>query len=468
MKFLLFFLTPFLLLTACSKTEEVRSSKRLPNIIFIMADDLGYGDLGIYGQQRVPTPHIDSLAGQGIRFTQAYAGGPVCTPSRCALMTGLHNGHTAARDNVPHYNTYLKEEDNTVAELLKDRGYRCGGIGKWSLGDPGTEGDATNQGFDMWYGYQNQDHAHYYFPEYLDDSDSPSGRAEFPENSKTRSVYSHDAMTERALNFIIESREEPFFLYAAYTVPHFASRNEDPDGLAVPSLEPFTDKPWSLAARKYAAMVAKLDNDVGRIVDLVDEIGLGEHTLIIFTSDHGPLGRGPVDELNSNGPLRGAKRTMYEGGLRVPFIARWPGKIPANKVSNEIITFWDMLPTFAEIAGVRTPRDIDGHSVLNAIKGGTNDSSHEYLYWDYGHCRQRYDQAVRLGNWKGIRLGLDSPIQLYDLSADLSETHDLANEYPDVVENINSIMESAATPNSRYSIGDLYTGSPIWQPSNHW
>jgi len=200
-------LIPALMLSACSKSEQISEKEKLPNIIFIMADDLGYGDLACYGQQKMATPHIDSLAGEGIRFTQAYAGGPVCTPSRSVLMTGLHNGHTPARDNVPHYDTYLKDEDVTIAELLKEEGYRTGGIGKWSLGDPGTIGDATNQGFDMWYGYQNQDHAHYYFPEYLDDSDSPNGRAEFPGNSKTRDVYSHDTMTERAFGVIREQEQ---------------------------------------------------------------------------------------------------------------------------------------------------------------------------------------------------------------------------------------------------------------------
>jgi arylsulfatase A-like enzyme len=433
-----------------------------------MADDLGYGDLGCYGQEKIPTPNIDALALEGIRFTQAYAGGPVCTSSRSVLMTGLHNGHSPARDNVPHYDTYLKDEDLTIAELLKEAGYRTGGIGKWSLGDPGTIGDATHQGFDMWFGYQNQDHAHYYFPDYLDDSESPNGRAEFPGNSVTREVYSHDAMTERALKFVKESAKEPFFLYAAYTVPHFASNEEDPDGLAVPSLEPHENKPWSLAAKKYGAMVTKLDNDVGRLVGLLNELGIRENTLIIFTSDHGPLGSGPVEELDSNGPLRGAKRSLYEGGLRVPFIVNWPGVIPSGELSHEIITFWDMLPTLAEVAGVEAPEGIDGISVLEVLKGDSQNANHDYLYWDYGHCRQRYDQAVRLGDWKGIRLGLDNPVQLYDLGSDLSETHDLASEYPEVVESITLIMDSAATPSSRYTIGNLYTGSPIWQQSDHW
>ena len=452
-----------LIVFGCSGEKDPGNVK--PNIVFILADDLGYGDLGCYGQQKIQTPHIDALAAQGIRFTQAYAGAPVCTSSRSVLMTGLHNGHTPARDNVPHYPSYLEDEDVTVAEVLKAAGYRCGGVGKWSLGDPGTAGDATNQGFDMWFGYQNQDHAHFYFSEYLDDSDSPTGRMEFPGNSKAKETYSHDQLTERALQFIGDSTGQPFFLYAAYTVPHFSSRAEDPDGLAVPSLDPYADTPWSLAAKKYAAMVTRLDKDVGRIVNLLDELDLRKNTLVIVTSDQGPLGRGPDEELDCNGPLRGAKRSLYEGGIRVPFIARWPGEIPASTVSHEIITFWDMLPTFAELAGAKKPDGIDGISVLDAIKGGSLRTSHDYLYWDYGHCRKRYDQAVRIGNWKGIRHGVGNTIQLYDLATDLAEETDVAERYPELVEQIASIMDSSTTPNERYPIGEIYTGKPIWQPT---
>jgi arylsulfatase A-like enzyme len=439
-----------------------------PNIIFILADDLGYGDLGCYGQQKIPTPHIDALAKRGIRFTQAYAGGPVCTPSRSVLMTGLHNGHTPARDNVPHYRSYLVAKDVTIAELLKEQGYRTGGIGKWSLGDPGTEGDATNQGFDMWFGYQNQDHAHYYFPEYLDDSWSPTRRVEYPGNSVSRSVYSHDVMTERALEFIDKNTENPFFLYAAYTVPHFSSGEEDPDKLAVPSLEPYSNKPWSLAAKKYGVMVSRLDKDVGRIVGRVEELGLGENTLIIFTSDQGPLGTGPYEELDNNGPLRGAKRSLYEGGIRVPFIAVWPGQIPADRVSKEIITFWDMLPTLVELSGGGLPTKIDGVSVLNAFLGKSLSVTHEYLYWDYGHTRRRYDQAVRWGRWKGVRLGVGSLIELYDLEADPGETNDISDAHPEVVLKIAQYMKEASIPSDRYPVGQLYRGSPIWKQSDHW
>ena len=380
-----------------------------PNIIFIMADDLGYGDLGCYGQKLTDTPNIDQLAAEGLRFTQAYAGGPVCTPSRSVLMTGLHNGHTPARDNIPHYNTYLDEDDITVAEILKKAGYQCGGIGKWSLGDAGMVGRATNQGFDMWFGYLNQDHAHYYYTEYLDDNEK---RFELTGNTQSRKHYSHDLMTDRALEYIRKNKDAPFFLYAAYTLPHFSSKSEDPDGLTVPSIAPYANKDWDEKSKKYASMIHRLDRDVGRIVALVEELGLTNDTLFIFTSDNGGHS-GTPQPFHTSGPLRGFKRDLFEGGIRVPFIARWPGTVPAGKTSDEIVAFWDILPTFAELAGVESPANIDGISIVNALMGGRIKRPHEYLYWDYGHCRERYGQAVRMGNWKGIRWSHEGKIQLY-------------------------------------------------------
>lgn len=431
---------------------------RRPNIVFIMADDLGYGDLGCYGQKLIQTPNIDRLAAEGLRFTQAYAGGPVCAPSRCVLMTGLHNGHGAARDNIPHYQTYLQEEDVTVAEVLKRAGYRCGGVGKWSLGDAGTVGRATNQGFDMWLGYLNQDHAHYYFTEYLDDND---GRLDLTGNTESREHYSHDLMADRALQFIRDNRDRPFFLYGAFTLPHFSAESEDSDGLAVPSTEPYADKDWPEKSKKYAAMLHRLDRDVGRITDLLEELGLTDNTLIVFTSDNG--GHFSVPEhINTSGPLRGFKRDLTEGGIRVPFIARWPGVIPAGETSQEIIAFQDMMPTFAELAGADTPQGIDGVSVVNALAGGAIAQPHDYLYWDYGHCRDRYDQAVRMGKWKGIRLGQGNAIELYDLENDLGETTDIAADHPDIVKRIEAVMSEAFCPNPRYTVGELYTGKPVW------
>ena len=434
-----------------------------PNIIFILADDLGYGDLGCYGQGLIQTPNIDRLAAEGLRFTQAYAGGPVCASSRSVLMTGLHNGHTSARDNVPHYPTYLKDNDVTVAEVLRAAGHRCGGVGKWSLGDAGTVGRATNQGFDSWFGYLNQDHAHYYYPEYLDDDE---GRLQLTGNGESREHYSHDLLTERALKFIRESKDAPFFFYAAYALPHFSSKQEDEHGLAVPSTAPYADRDWDEKSKKYAAMAHMLDRDVGRIVDLVDELGLADETLIIFTSDNG--GHSTVHErFKTSGPLRGFKRNLTEGGIRVPFIARWPEQIPAGQTSDAVIAFQDMLPTFAELAATPAPKEIDGVSVVTALKGGAA-PHRDYLYWDYGHCRgKQYAQAVRLGDWKGILRVRTGTMELYDLGTDIGETNDVATAHPEIVSRIRAVMATAVTPDPRYEIGSTYKGGPIWKKSNN-
>jgi arylsulfatase A-like enzyme len=382
-------------------------------------------------------------------------------------MTGRHNGHGVARDNVPHYATYLRDEDTTVAEILRAAGYRCGGVGKWSLGDAHTVGRATNQGFDMWLGYLNQDHAHYYYPEYLDDSEGREGRMNLPDNSRTRAAYSDDLLIERALRFIEDAKDGPFFLYGAFTVPHFASEEEDPDGLAVPSVSPYEGRPWSPGARKYAAMVTRFDRNVGRIVDLLDRLGLTANTLIIVTSDNGPLG-GPVgDVFRSQGGLRGVKRDLHEGGIRVPFIARWPGAVPPGAVSDELIAFWDMLPTLAELAGARVPAGLDGTSIMGALCGGQVSRPHEYLYWDYGHGRTDYRQAVRAGDWKGLR-GAGRPFELYDLSKDPGEQHNVAAAHPDMVGRLAGFMAAAFTADPRYEIGRIYEGAAIWRRSDHW
>ena len=431
-----------------------------PNIIFIMADDLGYGDPGVYGQNKIQTPNIDKLADAGIRFTQAYAGGPVCTSSRSVLMTGLHGGHTPARDNIPHYHTYLQEEDVTIAEVLKQAGYRTGGVGKWSLGDAGTVGSATNQGFDIWLGYLNQDHAHYYYPEYLDFNES---KLELADNTLLRQHYSHDILTNTALHFIRNASVNPFFLYVAYTLPHFSAESEDEHGLTVPSVEPYQDTNWNPKAKKYAAMVHMLDRDIGRIVELINELQLEENTLIIFTSDNG--GHSNIwEDFDTNGPLRGYKRDLTEGGIRVPFIASWPGTIPAGQVNDEVIAFQDMLPTFAQLAGTDCPENVDGIPVTEALMNQNISGVRKYLYWDYGHTRDRFDQAVRIGDWKGIRLGAGSDIQLYNLAEDISESDNLADKHPDVVHKIKQVMEEGYKPSDRYPVGQKYDGSPIWQP----
>ncbi len=427
-----------------------------------MADDLGYGDLGCYGQQLMRTPNIDRLASQGMRFTQAYSGGSVCVPARAVLMTGLHNGHAPARDNVPHYQTYLQQSDVTVAKLLQQAGYRTGGVGKWSLGDAGTVGRATNQGFDHWFGYLNQDHAHYYYAEYLDDDEQ---RLELPGNQKKRTHYSHDLLTERALRFINDAKDDkrPFFLYAAYTIPHISAAREDEHVLTVPNIEPYANEDWDERAKKYASMIDMLDRDVGKIVDLVDACGIKNNTLIIFTSDNGGH-EGVPEQFHTSGPLRGFKRDLTEGGIRVPFIARWAGTIPANQTSDEVIAFQDMLPTFAELAQVAAPASTDGISITPILKGGKLAQPRPPLYWEYGHCRQRFDQAVRWEDWKGIRLGRGNAIQLYDLATDVGETTDVATRHADIVQRIAQIMQNASVTSKKYPLGEIYKGKPTWKP----
>lgn len=441
---------------------EAPSPDAPPNVVFILADDLGYGDLGSYGQRHIATPHLDRLAADGMRFTQAYAGAPVCTASRAVLMTGRHNGHTPARDNVPHFPSYLDDDDVTVAEVLQRAGYRTGGFGKWSLGDPGTVGRATAQGFDTWFGYLNQDHAHYYWPEYLDDDD---GRVSLTGNGRRRDRYSHDVIADRAIEFLRDASgsDRAFFLYLALTLPHYAAPGESADGLSVPGVEPYADRDWPMTAKKYAAMVHRIDQTVGRITTLIDRAGLAERTLIVFTSDNG--GHSAVDPMfNTNGPLRGHKRDLYEGGIRVPMIVRRPGTVPGGVTSDAVVAFQDVLPTLADLADIDLPADIDGVSLRKVFEGETSSSADRMLYWDYGHCRERFDQAVRLGRWKAIQFGRGSAIELYDLMDDPSESNDIADAHPDVVSAAADAMEAAFVPHDRYPVGTIYRGGPIWKP----
>jgi arylsulfatase A-like enzyme len=357
-----------------------------------------------------------------------------------------------------------------VAEVLKQAGYRTGGIGKWSLGNPGSWGIPLYQGFDHYFGHLSQDQAHFYYPDYLWDDDQVKllhevvmvdGVGKMQGNRGGANVYyTHDLFTERALDFIRENREKPFFLYLPYTIPHFSDYPSDtPEHYIVPSDEPYTNEEWPQGARNYAAMITRLDRDVGRILDLIGELGLDQRTLVIFTSDNGSYQGSPIpiEFFDSNGPLRGGKRDVYEGGIRIPFIARWAGEIPAGRVSDHVLAFWDVMPTLAEVAGLPAPEGIDGISMLSALKGEPA-PEHEYLYWDYGHRRPKYAQAVRAGNWKGVRVGARSPLELYDLSSDVGEQHDVAAAHPDVVKRLEAYMKEAFTPDENYRIRELEEG----------
>lgn len=434
---------------ALAATGHAKPTSPRPNIIFIMADDLGYGDLGCYGQERIRTPNIDKLAAEGMRFTQCYAGSTVCAPSRSCLMTGQHTGHTLVRGNarIP-----LRPEDTTVAEVMKDAGYATGIVGKWGLGEPDTTGVPNRQGFDHWFGYLNQRNAHNYYPEYLWRNEE---RHPLPDNEgDARGSYTHDLFTEEALRFIGDHRHESFFLYLPYTIPHANNElgRETGDGMEVPSQGDYADTDWPDVEKSTAAMISRLDADIGRIMARLGKLGIDERTVVFFTSDNGPHREGGHDAefFASRGPLRGVKRDLYEGGIRVPMIARWPGVIPGGAVSDTPWAFWDVLPTAADIAGVASPDGIDGVSVLPTLRG-ENQTPHEYLYWEF--YERGFDQAVRTGPWKGVRRRRNEDrLELFSLEDDIGETTDIAAEHPAVVSRIASIMRDAHVDNEHYRL----------------
>ena len=454
------------LLPGCSGTGLMAGAQnKRPNIIYILADDLGYGDLGCYGQETIKTPNIDRLAEEGMRFTEHYAGSTVCAPSRCCLMTGFHTGHALVRGNarVP-----LRPSDVTVAELLKDAGYSTGIIGKWGLGEPDSTGIPNRQGFDYWFGYLNQRHAHNYYPEYLWKNEEKfeldnevnhiiGGRDRTPGGVATKRVeYSHDLFAEDALSFVEKNKDNPFFLYLALTIPH-ANNEAGNEGMEVPSYEPYADMDWPEQQKGHAAMITRMDGDVGRLMAKLKELGLDNDTLVMFSSDNGPHKEGGADPafFNSSGPLKGYKRALYEGGIRVPMIARWPGMIETGSVSDHISAFWDFLPTCCELVGMEAPGDIDGISMVPTMLGRPDEQrEHEYLYWEFHEQGKR--QAVRMGHWKGIRQNVaknpDGPIELYNLEKDIGEENNVAARHPSIVAKIEASMESARTPSEHWPL----------------
>jgi len=445
---------------------ESASRKKRPNIIFILADDLGYGDLGCYGQKQIATPNIDRMAAEGIRFTDHYAGSTVCAPSRCALMTGLHTGHCLVRGNarVP-----LRPSDVTVAELLKKAGYTTGIVGKWGLGEAATTGVPNKKGFDYWFGYLNQKHAHNYYPEFLwrNQHKVPILSNKLAEPSQggwgssiRREVYSHDLFTDEALTFIEQNKDKPFFLYLAYTIPH-ANNEAGEQGMEVPDYGIYADKDWPKPQKGHAAMITRMDRDVGRVLTKLRELNLDENTIVMFSSDNGPHKEGGADPnfFKSFGLLRGYKRDLYEGGIRVPLIARWPSKIKPGSVSNHVSAFWDFLPTCCELAGISQPKNIDGISMLPTMLNQlARQGQHKYLYWEFHE--QGKKQAVRIDHWKGVRLNVaEAPsgsIELYNLKSDISEQRNIADQYPRVVEKIVRYMKEARTPSEHWPLPDQH------------
>lgn len=435
-----------------------------PNIVFILADDLGYGDVGCYGQKRIQTPNIDRLAKEGLRFTDFYAGCTVCAPSRCVLMTGLHTGHAHIRGNAgkerPEIQV-LRNSDVTVAEVLKTAGYATALCGKWGLGDERTVGTPNKQGFDYFFGYFNQFHAHNYYPAYLLKNEDRyplknvvPGEGPFGTGVATKQVeYSADLITAEALKWVEQHKSGPFFLYYSPTLPH-ANNEGGQNGMEVPDLGQYANTDWPAQQKAHAAMISRMDADVGRLMELIKKLGLDNNTLVLFSSDNGPHREGGNDpDFNdSNGPLKGIKRDLTEGGIRVPFIARWPGKI-APDVSQFAGGFQDMMPTLAEAAGASSgvPSNIDGLSIVPTLLGeASKQKEHEYLYWTF--YERGGGQAMRVGNWKAIQQPMDAAVRLYDLGKDLGEEHDVAAEHPEVVAKLKAMMKAAYRPHESWKM----------------
>ena len=460
-------------------------ASRLPNIVFFLADDLGYAELGCYGQKWIKTPHIDRIAAEGIRFTQHYSGNAVCAPSRCNLMTGKHPGHAYIRSNgnpperrgkgtaadgyFPGQNP-IPDAEVTIAEMLQQKGYATAAIGKWGLGYEGSTGDPNKQGFDLFYGFICQVHAHNHYPRFLWRNGT---KESLPGNDRTLTgkTYSQDKFTAVALEFIRENKDGPFFLYMPFAIPHLSIQVPEAS-LAeykgkIPEAEyehrGYLKHPFPRAG--YAAMVSHMDRDVGKVMALVDELGLDDDTLVMFSSDNGPtfnrLGGSDSAFFVSAGPFRGLKGSLYEGGIRVPMVARWPGKIRPGTVTDHPSAFWDVMPTLADITGTIAPHGIDGISFAASLLGQPEkQAQHEYLYWEFpGYGGQ---QAVRMGDWKALRQGVlrrnnKTPlrIELYNLENDSGEKVDVAARHPEVVARLRKIMKEARTTSRLFPMRPL-------------
>ncbi|MDH7601063.1 MAG: arylsulfatase [Armatimonadota bacterium] len=446
-----------------------------PNIIWIMADDLSWGDLGCYGQKLISTPNIDRLAEEGMRFTSCYSGSTVCAPSRSCLMQGLHSGHASVRDNMVRfeggfYRPCLTEQDTTVAQVVREVGYATGVFGKWGLSVPGQPGLPNSKGFDEFFGYLNQRHAHSYYPPFLYHNYE---KIEIPDNfghdhlkpneydesgriipngcAGPNPKYSFDLYAEKSLEFVRRNADRPFFLYLAYTIPHGVHE--------VPELGRYKDEPWPLVHRIYAAMVTRMDAAIGDLLNLLTELGLDQNTLIFFTTDNGYSAGGAAkdpsldDVFHHRGPFKGEKGNLYQGGVRVPAIAWWPGRIKAGAVSTHPWAFWDFLPTAAELAGARIPEPCDGISILPTLFGCESDQrEHDYFYWEFGN-----QQAARLGCWWAYRPNPRSSIEIYHAEDDPAHERDLSSEKPDVVRQAERVFQEAHVPNPQSpSPGETY------------
>jgi arylsulfatase A-like enzyme len=427
-------------LTAAAASLVSGQQRPRPNIIFVLLDDLGYGDFGCYGQKLIRTPNVDRAAAEGLRFTDCYAGAAVCAPSRAVLMSGLHGGHAPIRANAG--TAPIEADDITVAELLRKAGYATGGFGKWGLGDARTTGTPTRHGFDEFFGYLHQVHAHTYYPDFLWDNER---KFELPANRGGKQAeYSADFIAQRSFEFVRRNKNRPFFLYGCYTLPH--SRFEIPD------VEPYANEEWSHGEKTYAAMITRADGYIGTLLRILGELNLERDTVVFITSDNGAhRGKEKGFELfRSNGPLRGQKGEVYEGGIRVPMIVRWTGRVKAGGTSRYPWAFCDVLPTLLDLAGAPRVPGIDGLSVAPKFFGREG-PTRDYLYWEHnvpdrqGGRLRLVAQAVRSGGWKAVWPKAEGPIELYDLVNDVGETKNLAASHPKLVEKMKRYRKEART-----------------------
>lgn len=436
-----------------------------PNIIFILADDLGYGELGCYGQAKILTPNLDRMAAEGMRFTQFYAGSTVCAPSRSVLMTGRHVGHTRVRGNGGGAAQRLAATDVTVARVLRSAGYATGLVGKWGLGEVGDEGEPTRQGFDSYFGYLNQTHAHNHFPSFLwrdgvkvelPNDLVPSGSAPGAGYATKQVAYAGDLFASEALAFVERQRAGPFFLFLSLVAPHANNERSRQlgDGNEVPDVGPYADRPWNAAQKNHAAMITRLDRDVGTLLAQLRRLGLDERTLVMFSSDNGPHREGGPDYhpdfFAASGPFSGIKRALTEGGIRVPFIARWPGRIPPGTVSDHVGYFGDLMATWGELARAEVPAGLDSISLVPTLLRLGEQARHAYLYWEF--YEGEVSQAVLLeGRWKGIRSPREAELKVYDLHADPAERVDVAAAQPAIARRIEAALTEAHVDNEHWS-----------------
>lgn len=459
------FLTPlFLALAAVALAQAPK-----PNIIFILADDLGYGEVGCYGQTLIQTPNIDRLAAEGMKFTQFYAGSTVCAPSRSVLMTGQHLGHTTVRGNAGRDMAAqaLRADDMTIARVLQQAGYATGLVGKWGLGEEDSTGEPRKHGFDYYFGYLNQSHAHNHYPNFLWRNGEkvslpndlvPLGTAPGVGYSKNRAVYADDLFAQEACDFIERNKAKPFFLFYSAVTPHANNERSRAlgDGNEVPDQGIYADKPWSESARNHAAMVTRFDRDIGALMAQLKKLNIDDRTLVIFSSDNGPHREGGPDYdpalFSVSGPFTGLKRALTDGGIRVPFIARWPDRIKAGTTSGHVGYFGDMMATWAELAAAKTPSKIDSISIVPTLLGRGAQAKHDFLYWEF--YEQGVSQALLLdGRWKALRLKTPSaPIQLFDLVNDTAEKTDVAAKNPQILARVTELLQTVRYDNEHWKL----------------